>query len=253
MLGLAACLCAQCPTGSTAPYYTAAGIVNGASFMPGLAPNTIISIFGCYLSWGARAVDAGDLSAGVMPTTLGNVEVYFEGWPAYLYYVSPGQINLLAPSSLLPGKFQFWVARQGAAGPVVTVTLQDTAPAMFQTPTGAVIATHLDGSLVSSGAPASAGEIVTLWATGLGHTNPELVDGALPAAAQWLNPMSQFALWLNGSPIDPGAILYAGVAPGYAGLYQVNVRLPDPLPPNPEIRLAVGADLSPPGLTLPAL
>jgi len=246
-LALSVCLSAQT---SNAPNYTAAGVVNGASFTTGLAPNTIISIFGTNLSWNTRALQASDLSAGVMPTTLGNVEVYFEGWPAYLYYVSPTQINVLVPSSLLAGTFQFWVDRQGTRGPIVTVKLQDAAPALFETAGSIPIATHLDGSLVSSSAPAAAGEVITLWATGLGNTNPDLQDGVLPRMAQSLSQMSQFGVWLNGVPIDPALILYAGVAPGYAGLYQVNVRLPEVLPQNPEIRLAIGPIVSPPGLTL---
>jgi len=249
VLALAACLCAQ---DANAPNYTAAGIVNGASFAPGLAPNTIISIFGTNLSWDTHALDAGDIAGGVMPTSMANVEVYFEGWPAYLYYVSPTQINLLVPSDLLSGTFQFWVDRQGTRGPIVTVKLQNAAPAMFQTSSGAVIASHLDWSLVCSGAPAVAGEIVILWATGLGNTAPQLEDGVLPAAAQWLIQMNQFQVWINGVALDPSAILYAGVAPGYAGLYQVNVRLPDPLPANPEIRLGLGGIMSPTGLILPA-
>jgi len=248
-LALAGCLCAQ---DANAPNYTAAGIVNGASFAPGLAPNTIVSIFGTNLSWNKRGLQASDISGGVMPTSLGNVRVYFEGWPAYLYYVSPTQINFLVPSSLLPGTFQFWVDRQGTRGPIVTVTLHNAAPAMFQLPSGAVIATHLDGSLVSNDAPAVAGGIVTLWATGLGNTNPQLEDGVLAPGAQWLSQLNQFEVRINGATLDSRAILYAGVAPGYAGLYQVNVRLPDPLPANPEIRLGLGGTLSPQGLILPA-
>ena len=248
-LALAACLCAQ---DSNAPNYTAAGIVNGASFAPALAPNTIVSIFGTNLSWNTVALEASDLAGGVMPTSLGNVEVYFEGWPAYLYYVSPQQINLLVPSSLLSGAFQFWVDRQGTRGPIVTVTLGSAAPALFQTSSGSVIATHVDGSLVSSGSPATAGETVTLWSTGLGNTNPELEDGVLPTAAQWISQLSQFDVLINGVALPPSAILYAGVAPGFAGLYQVNVQLPDPLPANPQIRLGLGGILSPPGMILPA-
>jgi uncharacterized protein (TIGR03437 family) len=248
-LALAACLSAQ---QANSPNYTAAGIVNGASFAPGLAPNTIVSIFGTNLSWDTYALQASDISGGVMPTSLANVEVYFEGWPAYLYYVSPLQINLLVPSALLSGDFQFWVDRLGTRGPIVTVTLQAAAPAMFQTSSGVVIATHVDGSLVSSSAPAAAGEIVTLWATGLGNTNPELEDGVLPVAAQWLSQLNQFEVQLNGAALDPSAIQYAGLAPGYAGLYQVNVQLPAQLPANPEIRLGLAGTLSPPGLILPA-
>ena len=249
ILALAACLHGQ---SSNAPDYTAAGIVNGASFTTGLAPNTIISIFGKNLSWDTVDLQASDVAGGVMPTSLDNVEVYFEGWPAYLYYVSPTQVNLLVPSALLPGTFQFWLDRQGTRGPIVTVTLDPVAPALFQTASGAAVATHLDGSLVWSGAPAKAGEVIVLWATGLGNTNPELEDGVLPTMAQWLSQMSQFGIWLNGTPIDANLILYAGVAPGYAGLYQVNVQLPETLPANPEIRLGIGSSLSPPGLILAA-
>jgi uncharacterized protein (TIGR03437 family) len=252
-LALAACLCAQVGTN---PNYTAAGIVNGASFTPGLAPNTIASIFGTNLSWDTQTLQGGDIAGGVMPTSLGNVEVYFEGWPAYLYYVSPTQINFLVPSSLLPGTFQFWVDRQGTRGPIVTIALQGAAPAMFQISASTVVATHPDYSVVTPDAPATAGEVVTLWSTGLGNTIPELEDGVLaplpPAPLQWISQLNQFAVWINGAALDPSAVLFAGVAPGYAGLYQVDVRLPDPLPANPQIQLALAGAPSPAGLILPA-
>jgi uncharacterized protein (TIGR03437 family) len=86
----------------------------------------------------------------------------------------------------------------------------------------------------------------------LGNTNPELEDGVLPVAAQWLSQLNQFEVQLNGAALDPSAIQYAGLAPGYAGLYQVNVQLPAQLPANPEIRLGLAGTLSPPGLILPA-
>jgi uncharacterized protein (TIGR03437 family) len=246
---LAACLSAQ---DANAPNYTAAGIVNGASFAAGLAPNTIVSIFGTNLSWNTATVDSSDMTGMQMPTNLAGVQVYFEGWPAYLYYVSPLQINLLVPSSLLPGTFQFWVDRQGTRGPIVTVTLQDSSPALFEYPWGTAIGTHLDGSLCSAAAPAAAGEIVSLWATGLGQTFPKLQDGVLPAGAQSLADMSEFGVWINGTAVDPSLILYAGVAPGYAGLYQVNLQLPAQIPPNPEIQMALEGMVSPAGLILPA-
>ena len=249
VLALAASLCAQ---DSNAPNYTAAGIVNGASFTPGLAPNTIVSLFGRNLSWETRGLQASDMIGGVMPTSMANVEVYFESWPAYLYYVSPLQINFLVPSELIPGTFQFWVVRQGTRGPIVTVTLQSAAPAMFQTSSGTIVASHLDWSVVTADAPATAGEIVTLWATGLGNTIPELEDGVLPASPQWLSLLNQFEVKINGVALDSKSILYAGVAPGFAGLYQVDVQLPDPLPANPQIQLGLAGTMSPVGLILPA-
>jgi len=248
-LALALCLYGQ---DANAPNYSAAGIVNGASFTNGLSPNAIGSIFGTNLAWETRALRRSDIAGNTMPTSLGSVEVYFEGWPAFLFYTSPTQINFLVPSVLLPATFQFWVARQGTRGPIVTVTLEHASPALFQFPDGHIVSTHLDGSVVSNEAPAKAGEIIVLWATGLGNTNPDLEPGFLPYGAQWLTQMNLFGIRINGAPIDPGLILYAGVAPGYAGLYQINVRLPEVLPPNPEIRLTLGDTVSPAGLILAA-
>ena len=248
-LSLAACLCAQ---DANAPNYTSAGIVNGASFASGLAPNTIVSVFGTNLSWNTQTVSPGDMDGSTMPTNLAGVQVYFEGWPAYLYYVSPLQINLLVPASLLPGDFQFWVDRQGTRGPIVTVTLQSAAPALFEYPWGTAIATHLDGSLCDDAAPAAAGEIISLWATGLGNTIPKVQDGVLPTGAQPLAQMSEFSVSIGGTAVNPSDILYAGVAPGFAGLYQVNLQLPNQIAPNPEIRMGLNGTLSPAGLILPA-
>ena len=145
-----------------------------------------------------------------------------------------------------------WVVRQGTVGPIVTVTLQETAPALFEYPYGTVIATHLNGSLCDDAAPATAGEIVSFWATGLGPTYPKLQDGVLPAAAQPLYPMSAFGISINGAAVDPDRILYAGVAPGFAGLYQVNVQLPDDLPANPKVQFSIGGIVSPGGQILPS-
>ena len=251
-LALGACLCAQ----DTAPSYTAAGIVNGADFAPGpLAPNMAVSLFGTNLSWSEKAMGLDDIAGNEMPKKLGGVQVFVAGYPAHLYYVSPTQVNLLIPSFLRPGVVEIWLVRDGTLGPVVQVALQDAAPALFQTPDGSPIATHLDGSLVTKDAPARAGEIIVLWATGLGCVENQTPgdDGTLPVAAQWVCQKDQFSVWIGGAHlvIDHG-VLYAGVAPGYAGLYQVNVRMPDRFPANPELQIAVGDSFSPAALILPA-
>jgi uncharacterized protein (TIGR03437 family) len=62
---------------------------------------------------------------------------------------------------------------------------------------------------------------------------------------------ANFKLLLNGAAVDPKRIQYAGLAPGFAGLYQVNVQLPDDAPPNPETRMSIGDQTSPPGRMLP--
>jgi uncharacterized protein (TIGR03437 family) len=269
---MAASLCAQ----ANYPNYTAASVVNGASFQAVLAPNTIVSLFGTNLSWNTVALQESDLTNGQMPTALGGVQVFVADYAARLYYVSPTQVNLLIPSYLRPGPMNLWLARDGAAGPVVQITVITGAPALFQSPAGVAVATHVDGSLITAGAPASAGEVIILYATGLGWVYPAGLgwayalasgwtpqagvacssdgtqDGVLPVAAQWLCNMDQLSVSLAGTPIDSGSILYAGVTPGYAGLYQVNVRMPNKFTANPEIRVALGASVSAAGILLPA-
>ncbi len=250
-LALAACLCAQ----DTNPKYTAAGIVNGANFTAGpVAPNTVVSLFGENLSWTEKAMGLDDLKGGAMPTKLAGVQVLVAGYPAHLYYVSEKQVNLLIPCYLAPGVVEMGLVRDGTWGPLVKVTLQKAAPALFQLPDGQPIAAHLDGSLITKDAPAGAGEIIVLYATGLGCIQYQDArdDGILPTAAQWLCDMNQFSVRIGGAPVDAGLILYAGVAPGFAGLYQVNLKMPDHFPPNPEIRLAVGGSVSMANVSLPA-
>ena len=226
--------------------------MNGANFLPGpLAPNMAASLFGTRLSWDTKAIGLDDITGGEMPIQLAGVHVVVAGYAAHVYYVSPNQINFLVPSYLRPGVVDVWVARDGMAGNVVEVTLAPAAPALFQTLDAHPLATHLNGSLITAGAPAAPGEIVVLYATGLGCINSGDNDGTLPSGPEWLCDMDQFSVQLAGSTVDHKLILYAGVAPGYAGLYQINLRLPQQLPHNPELRIAVGEAVSAAGVILP--
>lgn len=225
--------------------YSTASIVNAASYSAdALAPNTIASIYGTNLAYGVAAVSPGDMQGGGLPTQLGGVSVYFDGLPAGLYYVSPLQINLLVPNLLIPGVLQVVVARNGFAGPSVPVTLNLTGPALFADAAGNAIAQHLDGTLVSMSLPAQPGEWVVLYAEGLGRTVPD-EDSYLPSAvAAPIVGLAQFSLTINGAAIPGSAIYYAGITPGCAGLYQINVQLPADAPPTPQIRISIGTAVS---------
>jgi uncharacterized protein (TIGR03437 family) len=129
--------------------------------------------------------------------------------------------------------------------------LTAAAPALFQVDARTVVAAHADGSLVTQGAPGHGGEVIVLYASGLGPTAPPAIKDQIPKAAAPLAQMSDFKVLFNGSAVDPARISYAGVAPGYAGLFQINVKLPDTLPSNPEIRIGYGDQLSPAQRFLP--
>ncbi len=255
----AAILCAsalraeeQCVLG--APCYTQAGIVNAASYEPGaIGPNTIVSIFGTNLSFVTAAVSPEDLASGKMPVELSRtgVRVLADGLHCYIYYVSPPQVNLLIPSNLTPTNVKLQLVRDGTAGPPIKLMLRDAAPGLFLLDATTAIATRADFTLITRDTPARPGEIVILWATGLGATVPPMEAGQIPAEAVWIARRSDFRVELAGEAVPRENLLYAGVAPGFAGLYQINLRLPKSLRADPEIRIAVGEAISPAGFHLP--
>jgi uncharacterized protein (TIGR03437 family) len=237
---------------SNAPSYSAGGLVQAAAQKAEpLAPNTLATLYGTNLSFTTRAASAADIVNGALPTVLEGVSVFVNFLPVPMLYVSPAQVNFLIPYNIGGSSASLYVERQNLTGPVITVPIAIAAPSFFAWNGNVVISTHADGSLISAGAPAAAGEIIVLYAAGLGWTLPKVIVGAIVSGTTTLYYASQLQVSLNGAPCDPGDILYAGIAPGFPGLYQINLRLPDPLPGNPVIQVAIGALISPPNLQLP--
>ena len=237
-----------------APSYSAASIVNAATNLPGaLAPNTIATIYGENMAYVTRAISPDDVGADMLPTVLAGtgVSVLVRGVPASIYYVSPEQINLLIPCTLLPGRAKLQLTLEGRAGPAVEITLKEAAPALFQLDQFTAIATKADGSLLSWDEPATPGEIIVLYGTGLGQTVLHLRSGEIPRTAALIKRFSELKILLDAKELDSDRIAYAGVTPGYAGLYQINLWLPENVGADPEIRVALGDDISPPGIQLP--
>lgn len=233
-----------------APIYTADSIANSAANVAGLyAPNTFITIYGQNLAYVTRQITTDDIRAGILPTALigTGVRVLINQIPGDIYYVSPTQINLLIPTSLIAGPAIVQLVVDGVGGPAVSITLDASAPALFESALRTVVATHANGSLITAGAPAHAGELIVLYATGLGVTIPAAIPNQLPLTAASLASISEFRVILNGVPVDPGRVDYAGATPGYAGLFQINVRLPENVAALPEIRVGSGDRLSPAG------
>ena len=236
------------------PYYTAASIVNAADNRSGwLAPNTIATMYGTGLAYDTKALTAADIHDGILPTALPGtgVRILVGSLPAVIYFVSPTQINFLTPSYLLPGPATVQVVLDGLAGPVVHMKLAVAAPALFETHEQNAVATRPNGSLVTQHSPAKPGGWVILYATGLGQTIPPVIYGEVPTAAAPLEQMNELKVTLDGVPVDRYDIYYAGLAPYFAGLYQINLKLPDSTGTNPEIRVALGAQISRPGLKIP--
>jgi uncharacterized protein (TIGR03437 family) len=254
VISLAGPIYPEGPVIRAAPAYSSDSLVNSASNEPGpVAPNTIVSLYGTDLAYVTRAIQNSDIRGGLLPTVLPGtgVRVLVNNLSAHIYFVSPRQVNLLIPSNLIAGPAELQLRINGLVGPAIRFTLSETAPGLFLQQNHLAIATRLDGMLYTLEKPARPGDWVILYATGLGRTVPAADPGSLARDAARLKAFSRFGVLLDGIPVEPARIGYAGLAPGYAGLYQVNLLLPEDTGSAPEIRLVAEEATSPAGVKLP--
>ncbi|MGA2436606.1 MAG: hypothetical protein ABSG25_15130 [Bryobacteraceae bacterium] len=252
LLLLAIPVSAQTDCTDGAPCYSAASITNGASFEVGvLAPYTCVSIFGTNLSDTTAALS--NLAPGApLPMSLGDASVLVNGVMAMMLYASPTQINFIIPIEILPGTVTIQTTRSGLAGPAVQMTLLPYAPGLFLYDEQTVLAIKGDWSgLYTPDAPAQPGDFVILYATGLGNVTPPFEDYEMPSLVGFIEAFDQFVVELNGVPVDPSYIFYAGSAPPFPGVYQINMQLPTGIGPNPQIQISIGTATSPTGFQIP--
>jgi len=231
-----------------APCYTAAGLVNSASGQIGvLAPYTFATIYGTNLSYGKATRGVGDYSPA-----LGGVVVLVNSVPAMVFYTSPTQVNFLTLASAGPGGATIQLVREGQAGPEVQALLFEFAPALFQLDIFYAVGLRFPSyAPATEEAPARPGEYVILFATGLGDYNMPADEYIPPPNAVPMRMRREFQVLLDGVAVDDSRIEYAGSVAHYWGLFQINLKLPEGLGDNPEIRLLMAGSQSPPGLRLP--
>ena len=238
------------------PVYSAADMVATCNHAPGpFARNMEVTMYGTGLANSTRALAQVDIADGRLPTALNGVRVYVDGFPAPLFYVSDSQVNFLIPANEVEGEATVWLVRESLVGPQVKIQILSAVPALFplpDTPGYAVAQLWPAYSLIEPGAPApAAGGIVVLYAAGLGATEyfPQQAD-EIPQLAGQLKNLKDFRVYLNGKPLDSLLVLYAGICPGWSGLYQINFFLPFDAGTDPEIRVGIGQQLSASGLKL---
>jgi uncharacterized protein (TIGR03437 family) len=198
---------------------TITSVVNGASFTGSIVAGSWVSILGTNLSGTTRSWTSADFVNGT-PTSLDGVSVTIGGKPAYVYYISPTQINVQAPA-VPSGTADVIVTSGSSTSNTAQATVADFSPAFFVSG-GYAIATHADGTLVTSTAPAAKGETVTLWGTGFGATTPSVAPG------QTLGDAIAYVLSPPGVKIGGVSASVYGTAlnPSALGLYQVVVTVP---------------------------
>jgi uncharacterized protein (TIGR03437 family) len=222
---------------------TITGVANAAGYQLSFAPATWVAIFGTNLSQLTYTWQASDFVNGMLPAALEGISVTIDGLPAYVYYISPTQIDVLAPDDATLGPVEVQVTTAGQASNAVTAQKNQFAPAFFTLDGTHVAALHADYSVVTQTAPAMPGETILLYGTGFGPTTPALPTGQTVSAAAPLANSVQISI--GGVAVTAG---FAGLAG--SGLYQFNVTVPS-LPNGDATLLAnIGGVASQPGVAL---
>ncbi len=156
----------------------------------------------------------------------------------------------MAPYTVAGGSLQVVVQSAGAASAPVAVAVAVTAPGVFTwdgSGRGQAVAMNQDGMRNGTAAPAAAGSVLFLYATGEGQTLPAGVDGK-PAAAPLPQPVARVTATIGGVAAE---VSYAGGAPGLiAGVMQVNVVVPAGLTGEVPVVISAGGVASQPGVTV---
>jgi uncharacterized protein (TIGR03437 family) len=230
--------------GQNRPQVAAEGVVNAFSGSSGaVAPGEIVSIFGNGLGPVEGFALSLDPLTNRLPTSGPGVRVTWNGTPAPLYYLSANQLNVQVPYEIQgSAEANLVVTVAGLPSAPVTLPVVSTKPGLFPR------IFHPDGSVNSTANAATQGSIIILFATGQGVTNPPVPSGAFPADG-FPEPVDPVALRIGGREAE---VLFRGLAPGTAGVIQVNARIPEGLavPDTVPVVLSVGSRQSQAGVTI---
>jgi uncharacterized protein (TIGR03437 family) len=219
------------PPGTPPPSVSTGGVVSAGSYNAlQIAPGGIGAVFGANLAIGTNSATTLPL-----PTELGGISVLVNGYPAPLFFTSAGQINFQFPWEVLnETQVTIVILVNGVSSAPQTINMPPAGPAIFQlgaqgqgaiqiagTATLALPAGSIPGA---QSRPALAGkDYITIYCTGLGDVTNRPADGA-PALA---NPLSTTkltpAVTIGGVPAN---VIFSGLTPGLAGLYQIDVLVP---------------------------
>ncbi|OFW29325.1 MAG: hypothetical protein A3J28_00900 [Acidobacteria bacterium RIFCSPLOWO2_12_FULL_60_22] len=220
------------------------GVVEGAGFTPRrpLAPGSILSIFGARL---ARQIAVA--SRIPLERELAGVRVRVGNQDLPLYFVAPDQINAQLPFEVKEGSsISVVVSANGLFTAPQNYLIAPAQPGIFIASTGAAI---LDGQsrLITPANPARPGDTLQIYANGLGSTEPPVESGAAgPPSSRVTNPVT---VTIGG---EDAPVVYQGLAPGFVGLYQVNVILPTSVPPGDAVPVFIRQNGITSNINLPA-
>lgn len=269
------------------PLNSSSAVEDAASYGPAIASNGLFSIFGQGFSVTSGSTNGpvpgnpgngyvatkGDLDpmTGNWPTELACVEVTVDGTAVPIFYVTDGQINAQAPIiSQGESASVVVILNPGTNKPIISKPYQvngfPVQPSLFTfgprgtgnaaaRDTSKGYAILADTSVVPSGVSAAPGDIIEVFGTGFGPTNPSYSPGQFavppPAAALPQLTTTPFSVTIGGLTLPASDIKYAGLAFDAPGFYQVNVRVPDVPDGDQPIVVSVGGASSQRTATIP--
>jgi uncharacterized protein (TIGR03437 family) len=227
---------------TTIPLVTPGGIVSAANPVSDapIAPGQFISIYGINL-----ATSNVSSPASSYQTTLAGTQVLLGGVPLPLQFVSSGLINAVVPFGIpINGIQELLIAQNSAYSLPETVVVASASPAIFTQDesgqgAGVIVIYKTNGTVyeTSPTQPASAGDLLLVYCDGLGPVNPASADGApAPSSPPFATTVSPVTATVGGVPAQ---VQFAGLAPGYIGVYQVNVTVPSGVSPGSNVPIVL--------------
>jgi trimeric autotransporter adhesin len=232
---------------SRAPVLSAA--VNGATFAAHapLSPGSIVSLFG-------QNLGNGTASASTVPLgdTLSDATVLMAGNTLPLFFGSNGQINALVSAGINTNTSQQIVLqRDNALSIPISVDVASAEPGVFGYPAsgdppqqGAIV-NAVTYAVADPAAPVTAGDVVAIFATGLGAVDQTIPDGAAGPSAPLANTLVNPTVTIGG---QNAGVSFSGLAPGFVGLYQIDAMVPGGITPGSAVPvvMSIAGQTSPP-------
>ncbi len=196
-----------------------AAVTNAGSYSTdAISPGSLISVFGSNLA----AITASAQTVP-LPMSVADTSVTINGVAAPVLFESPGQINAQVPWEIGAGAANVVVRSRGASSTPLKIAVQSAAPGLFTGEAGYVAALNADGSVNSAGHPAAAGTYISVFFTGQGPVTMAVDDGAPPPTGAIVSATSEVSATIGGTTAQ---LQFAGLAPLYAGVAQMNVKVP---------------------------
>ncbi len=204
------------------PVFSAAAVVDNASGQNPCSPGGICSVYGTRL-----AIATAVASIIPLPTVLAGTQVLVNNVPAPLFFVSPGQINFQMPWETAVGQATMMVISGSLSSDSVAITVIESGPGLYRANGLAIAQDGLTGILTNTAdSPAYGGQVLVLYGTGFGLTECKVATGSI-TPAKLCTVLQKVSVNFAGAQAQ---VLWAGLSPGWIGLYQINLVVPDTLP-----------------------